>query len=62
MSDKHFIELMKRGVGFQDACMLVEAIYSCAIEGVKQPSTKADYDRLAEGVLGRKEGKKHAKY
>ena len=46
----HMTELLKRGLTFQEAAMLCEAISSCAIEGVKEPSTKEDYDRLVEKV------------
>lgn len=42
----HLSELVKRGLSYQEACMMVEAIYSCAIEGIKEPSTKEDYDKL----------------
>ena len=42
----HMKELLKRGLSFFEANMLCEAISSCAIEGVKQPQTKKDYDKL----------------
>jgi hypothetical protein len=41
-------ELLKRGVSFKKANMMLEAVYSCAIEGAEIPKTSKDVDRLVE--------------
>lgn len=46
-------ELLKRGMSFRDACITVEAINSCAIEGARKPQTKEDWDRLVEDLKER---------
>lgn len=43
-------EFTKRGLTVRQACMAIEAIYSCAIEGAKKPTTKEELDRLVEMI------------
>lgn len=43
-----FSEFVKRGLNYQQAAMLTEAVYSCAIEGGKIPQNSKEIDDLVE--------------
>lgn len=43
---KMYEELLKRGIPFNKCGMIIESIYSCAIEGASIPKTKDDWDSL----------------
>lgn len=45
---KIYDELLKRGIPFHKCPMIIEAIYSSAIEGAKIPSTSKEWDYLIE--------------
>lgn len=41
-----FADVVRCGASFQEACMLMEAMYSCAIEGVALPKNDAELKGL----------------
>ena len=53
-------DLMKRGLTLEEAAILLEAIYSCAIEGAEMPKSEKDLDHLCNLVKNeRKKNDKH---
>lgn len=48
---KMYRELCSRGLTIAEASMVIESIYSCAIEGAKIPSSKKDWDSLVALIL-----------